>query len=430
MNEFRKKISITPSYITIAASLFVFIVMLHIHSGLDFISDDAVRQNQLLGDVYAIISFYWGFNGRITADVTAEVLVHHFSLWKLIDCIVYTVIVLLITDIVEIKSKYNGWIIAFLVLSFPFDYFSSAGWVSTTTNYLYPILCLLLIGHTIKKIIVERKVCLIEKICSFLGISYAAFSDQYIITILGLIIVSLLYLHVKKIRKKLFLVSAFVYASILYVLAFFSPGHLYRMHNDTGYLCCFPEYLHWNLAEKIYHGYSSTVAVLIFQNVLIFFLLCFFLAMLGIMRGKKNKIIFVFPLLGSILIKLIGPDHFIQYYDYSCGMPDLDLTSSYWCLGLLLSLLICVSIALSLYLLINNKNKRLFALVLLALGALSREMMGFSSSIYASSYRTFTLFLFCLTIIIGFLIEEINEEQSVYTPPICAFLLSVWILTH
>ena len=61
---------------------------------------------------------------------------------------------------------------------------------------------------------------------------------------------------------------------------------------------------------------------------------------------------------------------------------------------------------------------KLFLTLLLVLAAGTREMMGFTATIYASSYRTFTFFLYaviiCCLIILNELEEKIEDKHLWY----------------
>jgi len=57
------------------------------------------------------------------------------------------------------------------------------------------------------------------------------------------------------------------------------------------------------------------------------------------------------------------------------------------------------------------ENKLLLTL-LLVLSAGTREMMGFTATIYASSYRTFTFFLYALIVCCLILLNELEEDEE------------------
>ena len=97
----------------------------------------------ILMDYLILYKYYWNFKGRMTTDVLAEPLVHHFALWIFIYCSVYLAVLFLIAKLLELHEWYLIWMEEILILIFPFSYWESAGFVSTTTNYLYPLVALL-----------------------------------------------------------------------------------------------------------------------------------------------------------------------------------------------------------------------------------------------------------------------------------------------
>ena len=103
---------------------------------------------------------------------------------------------------------------------------------------------------------------------------------------------------------------------------------------------------------------------------------------------------------------------FIRFYDYTVGLPELvPVTENP--VSLILAIAIFILMILSVLSLYKTNRKLCIELMVLnILGFGSRFMMGFSATLFASSYRTFTLqlicFLICDVLMVGRVMESID----------------------
>lgn len=407
--------------ITLSLILFTSVIIVK-HMGLDIFSDDEVRYNRNIGGLFDILQYYWHFNGRMTTDVLAEILVHHFSLWVLIDCLMYIVTLYLIAKLLELHDWYLIWMEEILILMFPFSYWTSAGFVSTTTNYLYPTTALLLVMLAIKNIIIAKSSNIFLIIGGFLGISYLGFSEQYVIACILFLCGAIFYIittnrssGVSRLSVGLLAAMA-LYSLVLLCSMYFSPGHLLRMSSSETTTDWFPQFADWTLPQKIMEGFTTTVANVLFHDNKITIALCIALALLAINSSKHILVKFIgmLPLLGLLCIRILGAERFIIFYPYSYTLPDIDYASlgEYALLGLAASLVIVTAMFASILLLAEDSLQRLFLFMLLLAGAASREIMGFSATIYASSFRTFTLFLFLMIIAFLDIVKHLDKKYD------------------
>ena len=65
---------------------------------------------------------------------------------------------------------------------------------------------------------------------------------------------------------------------------------------------------------------------------------------------------------------------------------------------LALSFIIILAMIVAVFLFVKDTHAKMLIILLIMLGAISREMMGFSATIYASSSRTFTILSFFMAI--------------------------------
>lgn len=145
-------------------------------------------------------------------------------------------------------------------------------------------------------------------------------------------------------------------------------------------------------------------------------ILCIAVLLLDIYSQKNLiiKIISAVPALCMALLKIKGYSNFIIYYKYAGTKPDIkvNIDSLKSIVALTVPIIIFCAVIVSLFFLIIDTWTRYLVICLLIIGAISREMMGFTATIYASDFRTFTLFFFCIIITILCVVNELLKNKK------------------
>ena len=68
-------------------------------------------------------------------------------IWKTFDVLVYVGIALLMSKIFTQNSQRDLLVVCAMILLFPMQYLDSAGHIASSTNYVYPVACLLVITY-------------------------------------------------------------------------------------------------------------------------------------------------------------------------------------------------------------------------------------------------------------------------------------------
>lgn len=394
-----------------------FCIILLIHIPMQFISDDemvvaTITNESLLGN---FLNRWYG-NGRIITDVLANAFYRiPFIIWKVVDSVVYVMIARILVYLFSKNTVHNTLITCSLILLFPFNYLSSAGYIATTTNYVYPVLCLLLVAIPFKKRMLGKTVTITNYVISSFAMVYVSNHDQSAMVLIGALVLLLSFSHELKLDSA-FVKMVIVYlviAILLYIAMLMVPGHINRMKDPTEVLFWFPEYFEWSFVKKVYHGYTSTVANMIYGDILLFEVFCLLIFVAALTRGNMfDMLISTIPLGTMLCAKQLGSDRFIRYFDHTIGMPELvPLDGTFASLiPLILTLVTVGAIFVSVIRIVKNDYRKWGLVSLMILAAGSREMMGFSGTIYASSFRTFTAFLYILIISCLILINEITEN--------------------
>lgn len=388
-------------------ALFALLIFL-IHLPMEIVSDDLVNMEEqvMLSGLPKKWYFLFLFNGRFLTDGLAWFFYCvPYILWKMFDTVVWCILLVLIRRLFTDRSFRMLVVCAVLVLLFPIlRYMASAGYIATMTNYIYTMTAMLIgITPVVKKVrkeMVSKK----EIVLAALFLIYAENHDQTAMVAMGAFFLTgvLFFAEWKKNASEesrqsfRFCLRFLIYALIVYVLMYITPGHLYRIQIGDIYPYWLPGYETWPIWEKVWRGVATTFANLFFVQPVVFRVFCGLLIFLLLKNGaKKTAAALGFLLLGTAILE---PDWFVIYYEYAVGMPDLH-EIAYSPLGAIVSLCFFAVLILSV-LQIRKADRdlgdRLFLLNILGFG--SRFMMGLSSTLYLSSFRTFTAQLFCFII--------------------------------
>lgn len=403
--------------ILICLTFVIFMTVIYlIHIPMEPVSDD--EANLALGisfqNVLSFVIDRFYHIGKFITDGTAFFLyLIPFKLWKLIDTLIYAGILYLLWDMFTDRSLKMLIASACAVTMFPvFFYMYSAGFIMTSTNYVYAAAALLLGYRPLMHALEERHTSVPTYILSIVGLIYASNQDQSaLIAIGGFLMTGIVFLWKYKrtnnsqSKKMIRLCTiCFVLSILLYAFTFFTPGHLERMSDNSEAVRFLPQYLHWSPLKKIYQGMSSTFAHIFFQKPVLFSCFTVLILITTCIHNKKRA---VFPLMLFLLLQIcsalqgsaaFGHDTFISLYDYSFGMADLlplQVTPIPFIVSIIIFILMIISV-LCLYETDPRLSVTLFILNTLGFG--SRFMIGLSPTIYASSYRTFTFQMFCFMI--------------------------------
>jgi hypothetical protein len=165
-------------------------------------------------------------------------------------------------------------------------------------------------------------------------------------------------------------------------------------------------------------------------------MLCVLVCVLGMLNGKRIvKGIAAIPLLFCLGSYNIWSHLFAYYPEYGFAMMDLNtyhnlaftvLTSL---LPLILFLIICITVISS----CESKVDGGTIVLLLSVGLASRVMMGFSPTLFGSSFRTFTYLLLLMQVDCILIFKEIQKKNNKMASLIVLFVaagLAAYMYVH
>ena len=394
--------------------IFLFLLILHAFVKPNF-GDDLVYAEKFWN--WKLIDFlkdrYAQWSSRVVIEmVMMPLTVLPVWVWRSLNALMVALLICNVGDLFglyEEKEKLRPQCIFFILIwSIPLASIRSAGWIATTTNYLWSLSLGTIALRPLKHFAKEQKCKPWEYILCPLCVLYAANMEQVGAILLGVYLVFGVYLLVKK--KKLspfyFLMLLLVILSVYAILR--SPGNINR--NNQEMKNYFPEFKYLSPFEKLVMGFIVSTQYYIAggngKEIYVFAILVGVLLweMAGRLQLKYKYIIRLltafFPFafywwFGPVSHYLLsqgylkrGLNVILMFGDnrYLPGIGKLSvLMVALQVIGYLI-LLICV--VLTICFLHGKSEETLLQLLILGAGFTSRVIIGFSPTIYASGDRT------------------------------------------
>lgn len=401
----------------------LYIVMLRRYIELPLLNDDLyVFNRQRYSSWLQIMQECFTNNGRYLTDTLAFIIIQNYVLaWRLFTPCAYCLIAFLFCRLFAQNQGLIGHLVmCFGVALYPLeDYHINSGYVFGATDYIYTFISVLLVISPLIRWCRMNKVRMYEMLFSLLGVMYATNHDQYAIALImaefgiGVYMVYSSYRKNKKYSSFAWIVffSTVLLTVIFYAVMFFSHGHLGRMQSTAEAQYFLPQFLEWSFLDKLKSGYRTLVGTVFFDSFIPYIVLCALLSIMGIFNSDK-RIRFVSMLPGGVLLLeyYIGTEYFAYHPDYAYKVADLVSSPTLW--GIIIKLLTIFIIALIICIIVlncHNLERSIELIWILAIGFVSRFMMGLVSSSY-TSMRTYTICWFAIILVDCLLLFEIKDR--------------------
>lgn len=348
-----------------------------------------------------VLNRYQTWTSRVLIEATLGI-IFRFSkyIWIFGTVFCMTLIGYAISKIFVKKENKKELImmVLWLVLLYPIERMSSAGWAATTVNYVWPM------AFGLFSLISLRKVWDKEKIKPLLGILYMlstlfACNQEQVCAVLLVTYILFTVILTCRDKKK---VSPFMYLqTIIAILSFIfiltTPGNAIRKEEEI--VTYFPEFNNMSVVEKAVLGVTTTMGEMLVKYSITFTIFAFII-LVYIWNNYKDRLvrgIATVPFSASIILSY--GSHITENVSVTIQWIRNNFTkettllspATYTYLGsyveLIISLvvIICVFICL---LLIFNKPKNNIAFYIFGCGLVTRIIMGFSPTVFVSTNRT------------------------------------------
>ena len=208
-------------------------------------------------------------------------------LWRIADSLVFLLLMYSLSEVFieKGKKKYGNWILAALILCYPIDQLSSAGWIATTLNYLWPLSFGAFALIVVKKNLMNEKVSGLQEFATILCMIYAANTEQMGAILFCVYLIFGIYLWVRKRKVYKVLIFNMLIAAMSLAFILTCPGNKARAMSE---LIWFNGFESLSLLEKLGYGYVSTTTFLI-ENINIVYLIFLIVMALYMIESFKEK---------------------------------------------------------------------------------------------------------------------------------------------
>jgi len=363
-----------------------------------------------------LINEYFTWSSRVIINLSAILLSKiNFVIWKIFNTIIYTSIgVMLSKLLVKSNNKEMNYFIAGMMIIYPFYHLATAGWVVTCTYYLYPLFCLIYCLLTIKKIFENKKILWYEYLFYTSALIYASSMEQVAVIMTMFFAFLVVYIITNKLNYN-HIISISLIVSVAQVInAAICPGNKFRVLEEIHYL---PAFAKFTLFDKLNIGFYTTMINFLtsFDAVFLMFISLLFLTIMFKYRKYKLGFVAIIPFLIWFIFMPIRA--LSKFNSFAADIIKIGYIESIPSETLWLSFALLIIFLLILYSVLRayDKSEIVAVLFILATGFVSRVLMGFSPTVYASSYRTFIYVYFsliiCLIILVNKQLPQLMEKK-------------------
>ena len=369
----------------------------------------AIRQNLTLN---SIIGMYNNWSGRLIAYVLNIFMVQNPFIFKILNSLVMIAMPIVTWHLVD-RGKTLSSLTLLILLFMLYDYkeMRTAGIVTTYITYYWSLFANVLLYIIIRRYLETSKFFSIDLVLSVVVGIFVCNSEIGALcnSIILLAIFAINYHRNRTIDKKVLILFLIPIFSILFFLT--CPGMHNRTHIETAK--SMPEFSSFSLIYKCYLGYSETLLHYFSTKSAILLIFLGSLLVTAVYKGLNVVFLmlvtlacFIYATYSSgLIVKFANITHF-KSYAFLCAVL---------CFGFLVILTIYRSFK-------DNSNLLLLLIFILLLGLMTRVMMGFSPTLYASNTRTFLYCDFSILISAYYIIKESKTNISEVCPVFLAFL--------
>lgn len=385
------------------AAIFILFLIFNMSIPLTGTSDDGILfagplMKSFDGNFFAFLSNrYSHWSSRIIIEFFTLLSVRHGFFWRIINTCSLTAMSVIPVYIFSFKTRKSTLLMlsTSLVLMMPTSMFAETGWIATTTNYSWVLAAFL--GFLVIVLKPERKMRWLSWVFSLFLVAYSSNLEQMCVVLIVVIPIIAFYFY----RSKWWLLAPH-YLIVLSNLAliYFCKGNKIRYAKEVANR--FPDFTSLSIFRKIEMGYSSSLKSLFFDGHILFLVLALTL-FFALSRSSlvSKQFIGSVPLVSFLIFNLFsGLFHTkLKIIDIVLGSFNKYGTSfkllhpTTWMADLVM-LFIATSIIVSIAFILKSEPRKFLAvLLMLSLAFITKLVLAFSPTIWASGERT-GIFLF------------------------------------
>ena len=358
------------------------------------------------------------------------------ELWSICNIAMY---IILFTSLFELMNYKNALLIICLILLYPVIEMGSAGWIATYMNYFWPLSTGMFCFASLNRIVNGKKLSVLRQVVTSIFLLFSTNIEQFVVIYLCVLSLAFLFVIISKKRKR----NIYIFIGIEYSICFFnlilalaSSGKSNRVIIETEtWMKDFPSL---SLVDKLVMGVNSTMSMSIDSNIL-FFVFIIFLLFLVLTFKKKRLYLPTIFLTVFILFRTFFKNIALLYFPYlhyafnnisNRGRIDsmtYMIPANY--LPFILYMIAIIFILLILLNIFNDAKMGLFLFFIYLIGLISRLIMGFSPTLYASDLRTFLFYDFAIVFIILKINKYVADKHLINISRLNVLYCGIYILT-
>jgi len=382
----------------------------------------AIKKQGLAGFV---VNHYESWSSRILVDTAIALVADHKILFSMVDIAMYLLLAWSISVILDKQDDaWFNWIIIGCIVAYPMEDMTSAGWMATLGNYIWPLALAMYALSGVARAYRGERLGILRYILYLIATLFATNMEQVSVVVFGFTLLFTLWELIK--NRKFYLLSALMavlsMGEIIFSLT--CPGSITRLEQEK---------IKWNAhfdmyttMDKLNIGLKySLIRMFSFDYIFVLFTTILAILVIAKYRNAICGVIALIPALAAIFFRpfedlnvtdwIFKAKQYgkIPHYDEFSGRTDYSLVY------LFLFLLLCVLWGVTL--LTQNYEMVMLQTLILGLGLASHLLMGFSPTIDGSGRRTmifldFSMILSLLMVLSGnenFLEEKQGLKKSV-----------------
>lgn len=322
-------------------------------------------------------------------------------IWQILNGLVIIILIDAVSKTFGLGEKHQNKILfSCLLLTIPVSSLNSAGWITTNMNYLWPLSFGMTVIASLRQIIIGN-LKISGFLVSLIAIIYAANMEQMAALLLGAYLVSGIYMLAtqKQIHWMYFVQLMFIILSLCFIL--FCPGNARRTIMETEKY--FPVFEELTVIQKLCMGFLVNARHYIAEAGRPLFLVLNTTLVIGvIIKKKKNPLRWViacFPILSILLLEILKALSLAGLWKKGLRLLEVIWNNNsiaaasifkeeFILIQILYYLVVLLCVIISIYWIHGRSFETLLELIIIAAGFMSRFMIGFSPTIYASGDRT------------------------------------------
>lgn len=390
-------------------SVTAFFLFLHVFINTDF-GDDLAYAERFSDGLnlmeFLINQYYYWASRLIIQAVNIPMVLADSWLWKILDTLVTVIFIVNVSDMFGVgkaeEKIRSGVIFFFLIWLVPLESLYSAGWITTSMNYLWTLSLGSVALRPLMHLVRNEKCSVWEKVICPICAMYSANIEQTAAILLGsYVVVGAYAVIVKKRRINTVCIVQLIIISALVIFSLTAPGNAVR--NVMEAKRCFPEFTGLGTMDKLCMGFiESAHYYLAAGHMQVCFIFAALSGILFLMAPRKwyKKLTAFFPFAfywffghigkallyggyltrGLNIVGVLGENRQLP----GLGMYDSGLVT----FQVIMYMAVFACVALTIYFIHGKTEETLLELIILAAGFASRVIMGFSPTLYASGDRT------------------------------------------